>query len=47
MIREFDMLQLYFGDDVVVNDKITLRQPTIDDIIRIGESTYYSVVRCV
>lgn len=44
MIREFDMLQLYFGDDVVVNDKITLRQPTIDDIIRIGESTYYSVV---
>ena len=28
---EFNPLQLYFGDDYVVNDKITIHQPSIQD----------------
>lgn len=37
-------LQLYFGDDYVINKYITVRHPKLDDIIRLGESEYYSIV---
>lgn len=41
---EVDRLQLYFGDDIPINDKITLSQPTIGDIVRFGERHFYHVL---
>lgn len=41
---DVDELQLYFGDDYIVNDKITIKQPCIGDIITCGEAAYFSMV---
>ena len=41
---EVDELQLYFGDDYVINDKVKIRQPLIGDIISYGEAEYFSMV---
>lgn len=41
---DVDALFLYFGDDYVINDKITLKQPTIGDIINYGEASYFSMI---
>ena len=41
---EIDSLFLYFGDDYVVNDNITLKQPKIGDIVDYGEGKYFSMV---
>lgn len=41
---EIDQLQLYFGDPYVINDNITILQPTIGDIIKYGEKRYYSMI---
>ncbi len=41
---EFDLLRLYFGEDYVVNERITIHQPTIQDIIDIGEKNFYSTI---
>lgn len=41
---EVDSLKLYFGDDIVINDKIKLSQPTIGDIVEFGERHFYSVL---
>jgi len=43
-MNTFDDLQMYFGDDYVINDKITIHQPTMGDAIRVGEAEYYSAV---
>lgn len=40
----FDYLQLYFGEPYSITDKIQILQPTIGDIIRMGEKNVYSVV---
>ena len=37
-------LALYFGDDYVINDKIVLHQPTIDEIVSYGEGQYFSMI---
>ncbi len=37
---DFNPLQLYFGDDYVVNDRITIHQPSIQDYITYGEKKY-------
>lgn len=37
-------LALYFGDDYVINEYITITQPTIDQIVRYGEAPYFSMV---
>lgn len=37
-------LKLYFGDDYVVNQNITLHHPKIGDIVDIGESEYFGTV---
>ena len=37
-------LDLYFGDDYVINEYITITQPTIDQIRKYGESSYFSMV---
>lgn len=39
-----DEIQLYFGDDYVVNDQITIKQPLLGDIIACGEAAYFSMV---
>ena len=41
---DIDDLQLYFGDDYVINDYITIKQPSIGDIIKYGEASYFSTV---
>lgn len=37
-------LQLYFGDDYKINENITLHQPKVDDIIRMGEEEYFGMI---
>lgn len=37
-------LQLYFGDDFVINKYITIHQPKLNDMIRLGEKEYFSIV---
>lgn len=44
---EADELLLYFGDDYVINDQITISQPTVGSIIEYGESAYFSVVHTI
>lgn len=42
---EFNPLRMYFGDDYVINDKITIHQPSIQDFIDAGnESDIYNVI---
>lgn len=41
---DVDKLQLYLGEPFSLNDKITIRQPTVGDLIRLGEKDVYSVV---
>lgn len=41
---DVDNLFLYFGDDYVINDNITISQPTIGQIVAYGESQYFSMV---
>lgn len=41
---EFDLLRLYFGEDYIVNDFITIHQPTIQDIIDMGEAAFYATI---
>lgn len=41
---EVDSLFLYFGDDYVINDKITLKQPSIGQIADYGEAEYFSMI---
>lgn len=41
---EVDKLKLYFGDDVVINNKIILSQPTIGNIVEFGERHFYYVL---
>lgn len=42
---EFNPLRMYFGDDYIVNDKITIHQPSIQDFIDAdNESDIYNVI---
>ena len=42
-----DDLQLYIGDDFIINDNIKILQPTIRDIAEFGEKDFFSVVHTV
>lgn len=44
---DVDELQLYIGDDYVINDKIRVLQPTIRQIAEFGEKEFFSVVYTV
>lgn len=44
---DVDSLQLYFGDDYVINDYIKIHQPTIGEIVDYGEAPYFSVVHTI
>ena len=41
---EVDRLKLYFGDDITINENITLSQPTIGQIVEFGERHFYNVL---
>ena len=41
---EIDQLQMYFGEDIYINDQIILKQPTVGDIVKFGERHFYSVL---
>ena len=44
---EVDQLQLYFGDPYVINEYITIAQPTIGQIVEYGEKKYYSMIHTI
>ena len=46
-MHNFDYLKMYFGEPIEINQWITLYQPTINDILQIGESTYFQVVNAL
>lgn len=41
---DVDELQLYFGDAYVINDNISITQPSIGGVVDYGESQYFSMV---
>ena len=44
---EIDQLQLYFGDPYVINEHITIKQPSIGQIMEYGERKYYQMVHTI
>lgn len=44
---DVDELQLYIGDDYIINDHIKVLQPTIKQIAEFGEKEFFSVVHTV
>lgn len=41
---EVDELQLYFGENYIINDYINIHQPTIGEVVDYGEAQYFSMV---
>ena len=41
---EMDSLQLYLGEQYVINDNIIIKQPKIGELANYGERDYYSMV---
>ena len=41
---DVDELQLYFGDDYIINDNITIAQPLVGNVVDYGEGQYFSMV---
>ena len=41
---DVDELQLYFGDDYVINDYISITQPLVSRVVEYGEAQYFSMV---
>lgn len=41
---DFDPLYVYFGDDYIINDKIKIHQPRIEDFIKNKENNIYDVI---
>lgn len=44
---DVDELQLYFGDDYVINEHIKITQPTVGGIVTYGEAKYFSMVHTI
>lgn len=44
---DIDELKIYRGLDIPITDKITVIQPTIDQIIQFGEKRYFSAIHCL
>lgn len=44
---DVDALQLYFGDDYIINDYIKIHQPIIGQIVDYGEAAYFSTVHSI
>lgn len=43
----FDELKMYFGDDYVINEHIKIHQPTIGEIVDMGERDYFTMITCL
>lgn len=43
-VNQYDELQMYFGYDYYVTDKIKISQPTLGDIIDYGDTKFYTMV---
>lgn len=41
---EFDNLKMYFGDDYITKNGIVVRQPSLGDIIEVGEKNFYETL---
>lgn len=41
---EFDLIGLYFGEDYKINDRIVIHQPTLQDVINLGEKKFYAAI---
>lgn len=39
-----DDLQIYFGSDLIINEKLSVRQPTLRDVIAMGEEEYFATI---
>lgn len=44
---DVDELQLYFGDDYIINDYIKITQPLIGSVVSYGEAKYFSMVHTI
>lgn len=44
-LYEIDELKLYFGEDFRVNDHVVIHQPSMGEIIEMGERKYFSLVQ--
>lgn len=44
---DVDELQLYFGDDYIINDHIKITQPTIGQVVDYGEANYFSTIHTI
>ena len=40
--NQFDTLRMYFGEKYWLNEKISISQPTIGDILEMGEKDFFS-----
>ena len=40
----FDKLQIYKGDDIPINSKIIIKQPTLGQIVDFGEQKYFNAI---
>lgn len=43
-LLDIDELQMYFGEPFKINDKITIYQPSIGEVVTFGERKYYSMI---
>lgn len=41
---EYDELKIYRGDNIFINDKITIKIPSVNQIIDFGENRYFNAV---
>lgn len=46
-LLELDTLGLYFGDPYVINENVSVLQPTIGDIAKYGERNYFSLIHTI
>ena len=42
-----DQLKLFRGESYKINDKITIRHPTLEEIVNFGEQRYFGLVRTI
>lgn len=42
--NDVNLLKIYFGGEYKINEKITIHQPTIGDILNINEREYWSLI---
>jgi len=41
---EFDILKMYFGDDYISKSGVKIREPSIGEILEIGEKSFYEML---